>query len=319
MKKCLILFLILMVLISGIFASGRKETQTIIRFPTAGTSGTLYSIGAAIANLWNTKIPEVSASSQASAGGIDNLNQIADGESQVSIAISSNCWQSYNGTGSFENYANTKLRVIAGLYFNPNQVVVTKRSGINTLTDIKGKRFAVAAAGSSVEGECRNHFTAAGLKYPDDIKAEYLAFSDSSELLRSGQLDGAWIMSGVPAAAVNEALASKCRLLSIDDDIIEKLQEEFPWYVSYTIPANTYPNQSEDVQTTAIKMMMFCSSDLDDEVVYKLTKVFWENIKELESSQSSLKGLTPEAAVQDIAGLSIHEGAIKYYQEIGVL
>lgn len=319
MKKCLILFLVLMVLVSGIFASGRKETQTIIRFPTAGTSGALYSIGAAIANLWNTKIPEVSASSQASAGGIDNLNQIADGESQVSIAISSNCWQSYNGTGPFENYANTKLRVIAGLYFNPNQVVVTKRSGINTLTDIKGKRFAVAAAGSSVEGECRSHFTAAGLKYPDDIKAEYLAFSDSSELLRSGQLDGAWIMSGVPAAAVNEALASKCRLLSIDDDIIEKLQEEFPWYVSYTIPANTYPNQSEDVQTTAIKMVMFCSSDLDDEVVYKLTKVFWENIKELESSQSSLKGLTPEAAVQDIAGLPIHEGAIKYYQEIGVL
>ena len=144
----------------------------------------------------------------------DNLNQIADGESQVSIAISSNCWQSFNGTDSFEGRANPDLRVIAGLYLNPNQVVVTERSGIKTLADVRGKHFAVAASGSSVEGECKNHFTAAGLNYPDDIRAEYISFSDSAELLRNGQIDGAWIMSGIPASAVSQTLSSGCRLLA---------------------------------------------------------------------------------------------------------
>ena len=332
MKKLLALCLIMISVTAFLSASGSAEATAsqkandngthltvIIRFPTAGASGALYSVGAAITNMWNTKIPFVKASSQASAGGIDNLNQIADGESQVSIAISSNCWQSYNGTDSFTGMANPALRVIAGLYLNPNQVVVTARSGITTLADVKGKHFAVAASGSSVEGECSNHFTAAGLDYPGDIRAEYISFSDSAELLRNGQIDGAWIMSGIPAAAVSQALSSGCRLLDIDPDTIAKLQETYPWYVTYTIPAGTYPNQKNDVTTTAIKMVLFCSAALDEETVYMLTKTLWENIEELGESQSSLRGLTAQEAVQDIAGLPLHDGAARYYREAGIL
>ena len=168
-------------------------------------------------------------------------------------------------------------------------------------------------------GECRNHFTAAGLRYPDDIRAEYISFSDSVELLGNGQIDGAWIMSGIPAAAVSQALASGCRLIDIDEATVNALKSEFPWYVSYTIPAGSYPNQAQDVQTTAIKMVMFCSSDLDDETVYMLTKTLWENIDELGESQASLRGLTAQEAVRDIAGLPLHDGAKRYYSEIGVL
>ena len=326
MKKILALFFILISVTAFMFATGSSEKQddsahpqVIIRFPTAGASGALYSVGAAITNMWNTQIPFVKASSQASAGGIDNLNQIADGESQVSIAISSNCWQSFNGTDSFEGMANPDLRVIAGLYLNPNQVVVTERSGIRTLSDVKGKHFAVAASGSSVEGECKNHFTAAGLSYPDDIRAEYISFSDSAELLRNGQIDGAWIMSGIPAAAVSQALSSGCRLLDIDEKTIANLKADYPWYVTYTIPAGSYPNQKEDITTTAIKMVLFCSAKLDDETVYMLTKTLWENMAELGESQASLRNLTAEDAVRDIAGLPIHDGAQRYYKEIGVL
>ena len=326
MKKILAFTAIIILASFCVFAGGSREESTsdghpqvIIRFPTAGASGALYSVGAAITNMWNTQIPFVKASSQASAGGIDNLNQIADGESQVSIAISSNCWQSFNGTENFEEMANPKLRVIAGLYLNPNQVVVTSKSGINTLSDVRGKHFAVAASGSSVEGECRNHFTAAGLRYPEDIRPEYIAFADSVELLGNGQIDGAWIMSGIPAPAVSQALSSGCRLLDIEESTINTLKAEYPWYVTYTIPAGSYPNQKQDVHTTAIKMVLFCSSDLDDETVYMLTKTLWENIDELGASQSSLRGLSAEEAVRDIAGLPLHDGARRYYSEIGVL
>ena len=323
MKKILAVFLIITTAILSVTAGGKAESRTsdshptvVLRFPTAGASGALYSVGAAITNMWNNQISFVKASSQASNGGIDNLNQIADGESQVSIAISSNCWQSFNGTDSFEGRANPKLRVIAGLYLNPNQVVVTRKSGIKSLADVKGKHFAVAALGSSVEGECSNHFSAAGLNYPDDIRAEYISFSDSAELLASAQIDGAWIMSGIPSAAVSQALASGCSLLEIDEATIKKLKTEYPWYVSYTIPAGSYPNQSQDVQTTAIKMVMFCSSDLDEETVYMLTKTLWENIEALGESQNSLRGLKVEDAVLDIAGLPLHDGAKRYYDEI---
>ena len=298
--------------------AGEPDPVTI-NFPTASSGGALYAVGAAITNLWDTEISYVSASSQASAGGIENLNLVSEGEAQVSIAISSNCYQCLNGTDSFEGYAYEDLKVIAGLYFNPNQVVASASSGITDLASVAGKHFAVAAAGSSVEGECQNHFTAAGLNYPDDINCEYIAFGDAADMLQNGTIDGAWVMSGAPAAAVTQACTAGCVLVDIDSEIISALQEQYPWYAPFTIPAGTYPNQDKDVQTSAIKMVMFCRGDLDEQTVYDLTKTFWENIDALGEAQGNLKGLTAEEAVKDIAGLPLHPGAEKYYGEAGVL
>ncbi|MGX8681271.1 MAG: TAXI family TRAP transporter solute-binding subunit, partial [Spirochaetales bacterium] len=115
---------------------------------------------------------------------------------------------------------------------------------------------------------------------------------------------------------VSQALSTGCRLLEIDEATIEKLKAKYPWYVNYTIPAGSYPNQNEDVRTTAIKMVMFCSSDLDEETVYMLTKTLWENMEALGESQSSLRGLSVQDAASDIAGLPLHDGARRYYEEI---
>ncbi|MBQ9565520.1 MAG: TAXI family TRAP transporter solute-binding subunit [Synergistaceae bacterium] len=295
------------------------HAPVVINFPTASASGALYAVGAAITNLWDTKIDYVKASSQASAGGIANLNLVSEGEAQVSIAISSNCYQCLNGTDSFEGYAYKDLKVIAGLYFNPNQVVVTAKSGIESLAGVKGHRFAVASAGSSVYGECDNHFTAAGLKFPDDIQCEYITFTDAADMLQNGTIDGAWIMSGAPASAVTQAAASGCRVMDIDADIITALRVKYPWYAPFTIPAGTYPNQDKDIHTSAIKMVMFCRGDLDEETVYDLTRTFWENIGALGEAQVNLRGLTATEAVKDIAGLPLHDGARRYYVEAGVL
>lgn len=294
--------------------------QTLkINFPTAGASGALYAVGAAVTNMWSQNVPGVQASSQASAGGIANLNMVADGEAQVSIAIASNVYQCLNGTDSFQDHPYKDLKVIGGLYLNPNQVVASANSNINTLEDIKGKHFAVASAGSSVYNEADVHLTAAGMKFPDDIQAEYISFGDAADMLQNGSIDGAWIMSGAPASAVTQALTGGAHLVPISPELIGKLKEKYPWYTSYTIKAGTYPNQDQDINTSAIKMVMFCRGDLPEDVVYQLTKTLWEHMDELGQSQKSLQGLTAENAVKDIAGVPLHPGAEKYYKEIGVL
>lgn len=294
--------------------------QTVkINFPTAGASGALYAVGAAITNMWSQNVPGVQASSQASAGGIANLNMVADGEAQVSIAIASNVYQCLNGTDSFQDHAYKDLKVIGGLYLNPNQVVASAGSNINTLDDIRGKHFAVASAGSSVYNEADVHLTGAGMNFPDDIQAEYISFGDAADMLQNGSIDGAWIMSGAPASAVTQALTGGAHLVPISNELIEKLKGKYPWYTSYTIKAGTYPNQDQDVNTSAIKMVMFCRGDLPEDVVYQLTKTLWEHMDELGQSQKSLQGLTAENAVKDIAGVPLHPGAEKYYKEIGVL
>lgn len=116
-------------------------------------------------------------------------------------------YESMNGTGVFEGNADPNLRVLAGLYYNPNQVVVSAESGIETLNDLKCKRFAPGSPGGTSEVET-NYLNCAGHDYPDDIDAQYVGFTEASDLLRNKQLDGAWIMAGVPTAAVTEITAT---------------------------------------------------------------------------------------------------------------
>ena len=139
MKKTVVLALLVALLTGSLlFGAGAQESQTtkapvkktVINFPTAATTGAVYPLGSAMSNLWNTKLDNVRASAQASAGGIANLNMIADGEAQLGVAVTSIMYESFNGIGSFEGRPNPNLRVMIGLYANPNQVVVTNHSGI---------------------------------------------------------------------------------------------------------------------------------------------------------------------------------------------
>ncbi|MDU7517018.1 MAG: TAXI family TRAP transporter solute-binding subunit, partial [Varibaculum cambriense] len=98
---------------SGAGKTGAEETVKI-NFPTAGASGALYAVGAAVTHMWTNSVPGVQAKSQASAGGIANLNMVADGEAQVSVAVSSNVAECINGTGSFQNHPYKDLKIIAG-------------------------------------------------------------------------------------------------------------------------------------------------------------------------------------------------------------
>ncbi len=297
-----------------------QNGKTVINIPTASTTGALYPLGSSIASLWNEKMDNVKVSAQASNGGIENLNLLQSGEAQVSMAVVSNIYQSFNGEEKFDGRANDKIRIIAGLYFNPNQIVVRDGSDINSLEDIKGKRFATGAPGSTVEDEAKAHFLSSGIGYPDGIKAQFIGFTEAVDLMRNKQLDGAWIMAGIPTAAVTEmTTTSSAKLIGISDELYSKMKEKYPWYSQYTIPANTYKGQTEEVKTTAIKMAMFTTRDLPDDIVYEMTKTFWENIETLKQTNVALKDVNVEDAVKDLADLPLHDGAIKYYKEIGVL
>ena len=207
-----------------------------------------------------------------------------------------------------------------GLYYNPNQVIARADSNVKTLSDFKGKVFAPGVAGGTTIGETQVHFKAAGLNYPGDIKPQYVGPAEAGDLMRNKQIDGTWIMAGLPNAGVSEMCATADgRLVNIDDATFAALSKEYPWYAKFQIPAGTYPDQNEAVQTTAVKMILITDASLSEDVVYDLTKCFWENQDIVKNSHAVMKDITLEGAVTDLAGIPLHPGAAKYYKEVGVL
>lgn len=290
-----------------------------INFVTAGTASTFYPISAAVVRLWNENIEGMRAVATPSGGGIDNLNQAYDGEAQIGIANANLVYQAQEGLAAFEGYANDHLRIFAGLYINPNQVVVTEACGAGSLAELAGKRISIGAAGATTIDEAMVHLEGAGLSL-DDIRAEYMDTSAAADAVSNKLLDGVWVMAGIPNAAVTQIMTTTdSRLLPITQSDVEALKAEYPWYASTEIPAGTYPGQDEDVPTSGVKLTLFITADVDEETVYQMAKVFWESWEMLCENHAALQKADPKEACSDIAGVAIHEGAARYYREIGLL
>ena len=286
---------------------------------TAGTASTFYPISATVCQLWNDNIEGMRAVATPSGGGIDNLNQAYDGEAQIGIANANLVYQAQEGLARFEGFANENLRIFAGLYLNPNQVVVTKDSGINSLEELIGKHISIGTAGSTTVDEAAIHLEILGSSL-DGIKAEYMDTSAAADAISNKQLDGVWIMAGTPNAAVTQIMTTTdSKILPITAETVEALKAEYPWYAQSVIPAGTYAGQDEDVPTSAVKLTLFITADVDEETVYQMTKVFWENWDMLTETHAALKKADPKEACNDVAGVPIHEGAARYYREIGIL
>lgn len=290
-----------------------------INFVTAGTSSTFYPISAAVVKLWNEQIDGMRATATPSGGGVDNLNQAYDGDAQIGIANANLVYQARKGLAGFEGYANEDLRIFAGLYLNPNQIVVTKESGIDSIEALAGKRISVGAPGSSTIEEAEIHLSAFGLSLAD-VRAEYMGAGESADAISNRQLDGVWVMAGTPNAAVTQILTTTdARLVPIPAETVEALQAEYPWYVPMDIPAGTYAGQDEVVPTSAVKLTLFITADVDEDTVYQMAKVFWENWDMLTQNHAALRRANPEEAAKDVAGVEIHPGAARYYREIGIM
>lgn len=60
------------------------------------------------------------------------------------------------------------------------------------------------------------------------------------------------------------------------------------------------------------------SEDLSEDLVYDLTKTMWEHSGELSGMLSCLNDFSLEKALDGIT-TEYHPGAIKYYQEVGIM
>ena len=58
-------------------------------------------------------------------------------------------------------------------------------------------------------------------------------------------------------------------------------------------------------------------ADIPDEVVYNITKVIWENLGTLHEIHRATRDMRMEIAIDGL-GAPLHQGAIRYYREIGL-
>ncbi|MBD1153838.1 TAXI family TRAP transporter solute-binding subunit, partial [Pelagibacterales bacterium SAG-MED23] len=280
----------LMILLLTIGLSGKSFAQEL-KFFTIGTGGTAYTyypVGGMIANAISKPpgsrecgkggscgVPNLIASAVSSRGSVDNVNAIISGLRNSGFAQSDVAYWAYTGTGTMEGKEPAKeLRTIAALFQEHIHLVALKKSNINSVKDLKGKRVSLDEPGSGTYVDAKLILESNGLS-TSDVKAEALKGKAATDALRNGKVDAIFVVAGFPTGAIVElASAVDVKLVPIDGAGAKALTSKYGFFSQSPIPSGTYEGVDE-VNTVAVGAQWFTSAKEDNELIYQITKALW--------------------------------------------
>jgi len=294
----------------GIAGCGGGDKEQFINIATGGTAGTYYPIGGAIAEVLNKN--GMNASAQSTGASVANINMLKDKQVELAIVQNDITYYAVNGEEMFKDGGKIEnLSGIASLYPETCQFIVREDSGIKAITDLKGKRVAVGAAGSGAEANARQILEAYGITY-EDVDEQFLSFAEGSYAIKDGTVDAAFVTAGYPTASVQDiASQNKIRILPVGDEQVKKLAEKYPFYTKTVIPAGTYQGFDEEVESVSVMAILVANDKIDAALGEKLTKAIFDNLDKISTAHSAAKNITKENALKGMDFIKMNEGAQK--------
>ena len=313
MKKILAIVLAAVLTLALVACGGSATTK--MTMGTGGTSGTYYGYGGVLGQ-YITNNAGVNVTVVSTDGSKANIQGIDAGNYQLGTVQSDVMSYAWDGTRSFE--AEGKIgtfRTVAGLYAEAVQLI-TMDPEIKSVADLAGRAVSIGAPGSGVYFNAIDVLTAAGLT-ENDIQAQYQSFADSTDSLKDGKIDAAFIVAGPPTPAITElCTTNNAYLVPIDGAVADALMASCPFYTVHEIPAETYPGQTEAVKTVTVKATLIVSADAAEDDVYNLTAAIFDNIDAITKENGKGAELSLENAVSGMT-VPFHAGAAKYFEEKG--
>ena len=315
-KKIMYVLILLSIIIPGVYASGDAEQEggipRFIEIGTAGTGGAYYPIGIAMAEIL-TDILKTQATAQVTGGAVDNIRLIQEGS--VKLAITSAA-SAYRGLEGIDPFTEPHTR-ISGLFGNLTQgiyqVAVRADSHIQDFYGLKGSRISLGPQGGLGVEMSKYAFEASGFTI-DDVKATFLSYAESATMMADGNLDAIVIQSALPSPALKELqeTGKAFRMISVPEEVIEKVHSQYPYYSGTIISASVY-GMKADVRTLNSTNVIVIDSELPEETVYQITKALMSNISKINSSHPSAKAFNLKEAPE--MPIPLHPGAERYYRE----
>ena len=193
-------------------------------------------------------------------------------------------------------------------------------TGINKLSDIKGKRISTASPVSGSEVMALRIMDELGLKV-SDIKRERLAPAESTNAMKDGKLDGYFFNGGPPVAAITDLAASqgvKIKLIP-NADLVPDLNKKYgPVFAKSQINPKAYPNQDAAVPVIAIWNILVVPASMKDDQAHAIIKTLWDAQADLVATHKAAIDMTPENQKEANSSVPFHPGALKFFAEKGI-
>ncbi|SDN79242.1 TAXI family TRAP transporter solute-binding subunit [Vreelandella arcis] len=301
-------------------AMAQEEDEQFITIGTGGQTGVYYVVGQSVCRLVNRGSDghNIRCNAPSTGGSVANINGIKSGELDMGVVQSDVQYQAYNGEGTFDGEGFDDLRAIFRIHGEPLTLLARQDSGIETLDDLEGKRVNIGNPGSGQRNTMEVVMDAKGWDEDTFSMVSELGAAEQAAALSDNNIDAMVYVVGHPNGSIQEATTTvDSRLIPMNDEDIQGIVDEYPYYSSSVIPGGLYKNNPDDVETFGVAATFVTSADLDDDVVYETVKAVFDDFDRFKQLHPAFENLDAQDMVTQGLSAPLHDGAKRYYVEQG--
>src|SRR5215469_15922708 len=309
--------------VAGCTATSDAVAPNPITVSTGIPGGVYHPAGNAICRMFNLEsqhqaMPCVATSSD---GSVSNIQRVESGDSAFGLSQTDVALAAFHGEGPFAAAGpDPKLRMVIALYTEAFTVVAGADTGIRDFQDLRGKRVGIGTTGVGYNFTRDIIIESYGWKTSGPERVLEFAPAEQNQALCSNKVDAIIFEAGHPNGLTQEATTDcRAKLVRVAGQPIDRLLATHPYYIASIIPGGMYDGNPGDVPTVGTRAVLLSSSNQPAELVNAMVKGVFDNFAVFRQLHPALSTLNIREMVPSASVIPIHQGALNYYREVGLI
>lgn len=304
------------------------ELVRSVNIATQAVGTSYYSMGTGIAKIITDNTP-IQATILPYAGPDAWMPEFNDGTITLEVISSMDMYWAYTGTVNYTTASEDTRLLLSGNWSNHCTMTVLESSGITSIKDLVGKRVGYEYGGNKLTVNLIDAALASvGLTIDDCVAVPLADLSSAQRALQERRVDCIFTGSSTTPSSVQLDESIGIRVLPLGDltpaDIANGTPENVQSILDQYVPGATARvcpvsgTVKEDTVLTSYPIQMGVSAKLSEDDVYTIMKAIYENYAQLADVHAWGADWIPENYVVENFQVPYHDGAVKFYKEVGL-
>ena len=284
-----------------------------IRLATGSVSTEYNALGLGLAEEMNDEESQLFV--RQTTGSVANIELLHDGMVDAAFVQNDIAHLAYNGLSLFQGkLPMTGMRALCALFPEVVHVVTLERSGIDSIEDLRGAAVDVGPDDSGTRFNAAQVLAVAGLTIADLDRVQGKAPSEALDDLVMGRIQAAILTGAYPYPEIaTRVYGLPLRMLSLTGEQVAEVVKEAPFLLPMTVPANTYANQPDPIQTIGVSALLVVGEDLPDESVEALLSTLMDRGGALSQHTVQAYYISTDTAERGLS-IPLHPAAYRFLE-----
>ena len=311
------MFLVALAFCAGCRSSALAPLEPCLSIATGAADDVSYVFGAALARLFSERAAGRCLTEQLTDGSTANVTALDAGSVDFGIARADTTYTAYVSGTPLVSRPHTGLRGVAIVYTSMLHVITRADTPVRAWARLRDTRVGMSIFSTTDLAPLvgyRALIAAAGDLGPATIDGVRMRYPELTQALAADQIVSALVLTAYPVPWLRDfAYDTPIRLLEIPPDAARRIRTRYPFFKPAVVPGGVYAGQDDPVKTIAVENLLVTREGVDEDIVYRVTRMLLENLPEMARDHDAVSQVNPDQAAA--TPIPLHRGAARYYRE----